>query len=449
MSQYYKLDLINVLNHCTNTDILKMTEVCLTSEWLKQVVISQPESVLARIREDFKLSSDYEVAELIHRLNSIELSDVLKKYLHRSVMMDQLTDINPDTRDALINYKMNEERKKFVAKLENAKRIFDSDKNNYEKIFELLELNTPKVFISVNKEKSTEYRDAIVSMINDLVKLEIETSFGDRFLAKMNGKKTNKKLPDNINIRNVHGNSVVFDFYVKKGKQEVTFNGNELHEANHFFVLWIGDFMGFEDSERLKQLYAINAKSLIPFMDDLYLYDSIFWDGTEVCGVLNNQGDVILPSKFSQIERIGFSDYFKANRLKLHGEIEGEGWEYYDKNGRRVNGELIEGEFDEKYHMDLINKYRYVKEIIWTEKELNHMKTIGQKKFSKWFESFDELKDLTETIMIDYKTVYRNPNIKHYIVNDFYVCFSNLNGKEMVGVGIDPDLNVDFNFQEE
>jgi hypothetical protein len=286
-------------------------------------------------------------------------------------------------------------------------------------------------------------------MIDELVKQQITKFFEVKFTIKINGKIKNKGLPEHINIRGVHGQSVVFDFYVKKGGQEISFNGKKLYEANHFFLLRLGDLKGFDESERFRHLPIIPSSSLCPFMSDLYIYDITFWDDTDVCGVLNNMGDVILPPKFSTINEVGISEYIMAYRLKLHGEIEGEGWEYYTDKGKRVSGEMVEGEPDEKFVMDSINRYKAVKEIIWSQQELNDMRTIGQKKFSKWFRSFDELKELTEAIVIDYKTVYRNPNIKNYLVDDFYICFSNLNGKELIGLGIDPDMNKTFNPDEE
>lgn len=390
MSQY---DFLNYLKQCDRRELLKMTSALLTDEWKKHMVLSQPEPILMEIKSHLNLSPDYEVGERVNELSPTALMDVIEAKLPSAFLIDELNSLSHETKDAVISIKKSEEKKSLTEK--------------------------------------------------------IKKFFTDNFTIKINGKIATDSLPKKINIREVHGSSVVFDFYVKKGEQEITYKGNKLHEANHFFLLWLGDFMGFDDSERFRQLFAINATSLVPFMDELYLYDSIFWDGTEVCGVLNNQGDIILPSKFSQIERVGISNNFKAYRLKLHGEIDGEGWEYYNLEGNRVKGEVVNGEFDEKYEKDLHNRYEFAKSAVWTRDELEEMNAIGQRKYSKWCISLDLLPELTSNFLIDYKSLHRNPNTKYYLVKDLYVCFAKLGTKELFGIGIDPDMNVEFKPDEE
>lgn len=341
----------------------------------------------------------------------------------------------------------------FGFEMVDIKNLMKKSKNNFEILQQLGKIHSSAKVALIKDSKSKALKNYIVKLnkeIETLIIEEIKTNLGDKFVITTNGKKTKKRIPDNLNIREVHGESIVFDFYVRKGKQEVTFNENELHEANHFFIVWVGDLLGFGDGERFSQIYALSIESLNSFVGKLYIYDSMLWDGTEVCGILNNQGDVILPPKYSQIERIGNSDYFKAYRLNINeGEDVNEGWEYYDKNGKSVNKEIIEKAEDKSYELELDRNYDAAKRLVWPQSELNKMKFIKQQKFSKAFETINEVKPLLEKKLNNYKSILRHPNVKHFIYKDLYVAYCDKNPKYKFVVGIDPDMNEFFDNQSE
>ncbi|MBL7894522.1 MAG: hypothetical protein JNK50_04440 [Bacteroidia bacterium] len=333
------------------------------------------------------------------------------------------------------------------------KKLVSKSKNIFDTILELGKIShsTDEAIRSEPKSKAlNNYKTKVNKLIESLVLEQIKTHLGDKFSIKINGKETKKLLPDNINLREVHGKSIAFDFYVRKGKQEVTFNGHVLHQANHFFIIWLGDLLGFEESERFRNIYSLNIESLNPFMDDLYIFDSSLWDGTELSGILSNEGDVLLPPKYSQIERIGISDYFQAYRLNINeGDEVKEGWEYYDKKGKPVTKEIIEKAEDESYEMELDRNYEAAKRLVWSQKELNEMKFIKQHKFSKAFDTIKEIKPLLEKKLNDYKSILRYPNLKFFIYKDLYVAYCDKNPKYKFVVGIDPDMNEHFDLHSE
>lgn len=333
------------------------------------------------------------------------------------------------------------------------KKLVSKSGNIFDTILELGKISrlTDEAIRNEPKSKALKnYKTKVNKLIESLVLQQIKTLLGNSFSIKTNGKKTKKLLPDNINLREVHGKSIAFDFPVRKGKQEVVFNDHELHQANHFFIFWLGDLLGFEESERFRNIYSLNIESLNPFMDELYLYDSSLWDGTEVCGILSNEGDVILSPKYSQIERIGVSDYFQAYRLNINeGDEVKEGWEYYDKQGKQVNKDIIEKAVDERYELELTRDYESAKKLFWTDEELEQMRLINQYKFCKAFETIKEVKPLLEKRLNDYKSILRHPNLKFFLYKDLYVAYCDKNPKYKFVVGIDPDLNENFDLRSE
>ena len=319
-----------------------MTETCFTTERLKLLVIAQSGIIPNAIRKEFKLPKHYEVAEMIYRLNSFELSDVLKKHIPRNTLIRELNQLNVETKEGLIKHYMNKETENIILKLKNLDRVIESTPSIYSRILTLndqVELCNEAILLSEDKNELIEHRITLKKEINELVLLGIREELGQVFKVCINAKPENK-LPERINIHDVFKNTIIFDFPVKSGEQDVIFNGRKLNEGNHFCLIWIGDFIGFPDAERFITLYHYNIQSISPLLGEMYVYDST-WNEVKVCGVLFNQGEEVLEPKYSTIEVISH-EYFKAYRINPTGEKDEhdqeviEGWEYYDKCGKRV-----------------------------------------------------------------------------------------------------------------
>lgn len=340
MSQY---DFQNFLTHSNDAEVLFMAETCVTKERLKQLIISQPGTILSAIRKEFKLSENYEVAELIHRLNRFELSNVLKNLIPRDALTKELIQLSIQTKDELINRDMDKEAKNTILKLHSLERVIESTPSIYSMILDLndqIELCDEAVLVSADKNPLIEHRIALKNEINELVLKVIQEEFGELFKICIKAKPENK-LPERINIHNVFKNTIIFDFPAEKGIQDVIFNGCELNEGNYFCIIWLGDLLGFPDTERFITLYHYNIETISSFIGEMYVYGST-WNGSKVCGVLFIQGEEILEPKYSMIEVIS-DEYFKAYRINPTKEKDRnaqeivEGWQYYNKYGKRIH----------------------------------------------------------------------------------------------------------------
>ncbi len=336
-------DFQNFLTHSNDSEILLMTETCFTTDRLKRLVIAQPETILNVIRREFKLPKNYEVAELIYRLNTFELSDVLKKHITRDNLIAELNELNTETKEGLIKHYMSNEMENIILKLKNLDRVIESTPSIYSRILTLndhIELCNEAILLSEDKKELIEHRITLKTEINELVLKGAGEELGLVFKVCRNSKPENK-LPERINIHDVFKNTIIFDFPVKNGEQDVIFNGRKLNEGNHFCIVWLGDLIGFEDSERFITLYHHNIQSISPLLGDMYVYDSIS-NNLKVYGVLFNQGEEVLEPRYSAIEVIS-QEYFKAYRINSNGEKDQkykevvEGWEYYDKYGKQVS----------------------------------------------------------------------------------------------------------------
>lgn len=339
MSEY---DFPNFLSQSSDEQILLMTEVCLTSEYLRHLVISQPSTILNKINSDFDLPINYEVAELIHRINPIELSGVLKKHISREVLTKELNLLRKETQHCIIKYYMEKDTKNIILKLKNLDRVIENEQSIYSKILDLndeIELCKETLLSPEKKDDVIEYRLHLKKQIKDLAIEGIREELGETFKIVVNGERI-IALPSKINIHDVYKNTIIFDFPVGNGMQEVIYNRVKLKEGNYFCLIWLSDLLGFPDSERFITLFHYNIKSISPLIGEMYVYDSI-WNKTEVSGVIFIQGEEVLEPKYSTVEIIS-QEYFKAYRINPAGEKDNneleiaEGWEYYNKEGKRL-----------------------------------------------------------------------------------------------------------------
>lgn len=233
--------------------------------------------------------------------------------------------------------------KSIIIKLKNSDKVFESIPSVYSRIIDLnnqIDLCNNEILLLTNKTDLIEKRIYLKEEINKLVLNNIKKELGKLYKVCRNAKPENR-LPDQINIHNVFKNTIIFDFRVDKDFQDVIFNGQKLVEGNHFCILWIGDFMGFPDSERFITLYHYNIKSISPLIGEMYVYDSL-WNGLKVNGVLFIQGEELLEPKYSTIEVVS-EDLFRAYRINPNNEkdpeekIIQEGWQYYNKYGKQVS----------------------------------------------------------------------------------------------------------------
>ncbi len=427
-----------------------------TDEAKRYFLLSQNESILNNVKRDFNLPLEYEIGERIHNLNESELDEIIEKHLPTEFLVKELLTLNEGTQDGLISYYRSKENT--ILKLKHFERVIETVKSNYSKILDLNELLEKSYEIKLtdrNRDEVLGYRSGIKSKINELVLQEFKMVLGDRFEVKINGKFCKGVIPKDINIRDVNRNSIVIDFRVEKGVQDVKYNGKILSDANYFFFIWLGDLIGFPSGERFFLMTEFNIESISPLINGMYVYDSCWWDGTEVCGVLDNMCFPVLAPQYNQIEIIS-KDYFKAYRINPNGETDEngevieEGWEYYNKNGKKINEEQMESESDEKYIAELNKKYQAALDRFFGQELLKQHELTGTGKFSVWNLDFNDLFPFLKQFLNDPVVITRYPNTKHYLVKDFYVCMDNLKGgKENFGVGVDPSMNVKFNYDEE
>ena len=238
---------------------------------------------------------------------------------------------------------MNKETENIILKLKNLDRVIESTPRIYSRILTLndrIELCNEAILSSEDKDELIEHRIKLKKEINELVLEAIQEEFGQLFKVIVNARSQNK-LPEKINIHTVFKKTIIFDFPVSRGIQDVIFNGIKLKEGNHFCIIWLGDLIGFEDSERFITLYHYHIESISTLIGEMYVYDSI-WNGIKTIGVLFIQGEEVLEPKYSEIEVIS-QDYFKAYRINPTKEKDEydqdipEDWEYYNKLGKRIN----------------------------------------------------------------------------------------------------------------
>ena len=74
-------DFLNLLDNSKQDELIKLVDVLLTEDAKRNLILSQPESILINIKNQFDLPNDYEIGELIHRLNPYELTEVIKAHL--------------------------------------------------------------------------------------------------------------------------------------------------------------------------------------------------------------------------------------------------------------------------------------------------------------------------------------------------------------------------------
>ncbi len=230
-----------------------------------------------------------------------------------------------------------------ILKLKHNDKVIESYPSIYSKILKLserIEKCNSKILLSDDKTEQLEYRIALKKEINELVMQGLNEELGQMFKVCLNVKPENK-LPERINIHAVFKKTIVFDFPVAKEIQEVIFNGRKLNPGNYFCIIWLGDLIGFPDSERFITLYQYNIRSISPLIGEMYVYDSIS-NGVEVCGVIFNQGEEVLEPLYSTIQVVS-KELFKAYRINLTNKEDSsnekviEGWEYYDKYGKQVS----------------------------------------------------------------------------------------------------------------
>ena len=97
-------DFANLLDTTEQNELLKMVDVLFTEEAKRIIVLSQPEPILNSIRDKLNLPMNYELGEVIHRLDRYALTDVIKTHLTREIMIDELNTLSKETKTGLIKY---------------------------------------------------------------------------------------------------------------------------------------------------------------------------------------------------------------------------------------------------------------------------------------------------------------------------------------------------------
>lgn len=354
-------------------------------------------------------------------------------------------------------------------------RLVSKYKNKFDALYQLGKLSSLAKKALINERKSRSIKSYINKLDKriDLTTIDlIKKHIGDRFEVA-NEKGVFKKRFPKYNLYAIHGESVIFEFYVNQFENS-KYDGCEIEYGSHFVLCWLGDIIGSPDTERFIHLNTKvegNGESLENislFMNDLYIFDIYDEDTNEVSGIMNNRGDVILEAEFSELKQLS-PCYFKAFNVKRSAS---KNWELFHKSGKQItkiekNLESVEVDeekgiitVEDEFEYDLKGnfirslreedkkeRYQLLLNKFFGNELLKQYKAIKTKKFSKWKIKPEELFDLITPS--EFHLTQQKPGSKIFIYKDLYIVFDDNKGQNLYVVGIDPDLNSDFSLDEE
>jgi hypothetical protein len=354
-------------------------------------------------------------------------------------------------------------------------RLVSRYKNKFDALYQLGKIKSLSKKALMDEPKSRAIK-SYISKLDKKIELTaidlIKKYIGDKFEVA-NEKGVYKKRFPKYSLHEIHGESVIFEFYANQ-YENTRYERSDIAYGSHFILCWIGDLIGFPDTERfiyLNPKVEGNGESLENislFMNDLYVFDIYDEDTNEVSGIMNKLGDIILEAEFSEFQQLS-QNYFKAFNVK---RSTAKNWELFHKSGKqiaKIDKDLTSVEVDEEkgtitvddeFEYDLKgnflsslleedkkDRYKLILNKFFGKNLLKQYKTINTKKFSKWKIKPDELFDLITHS--EFHLAQQNPGSKIFIYNDLYIVFDDNKGQNLYAIGIDPDLNEHFLQNEE